>query len=59
MSVGKAYRQVGTDSKRQRPKRGDHLTAARAAALPYVAVILCTLGIISVYSLAVVRKTIS
>jgi hypothetical protein len=32
---------------------------AKGVSLPYVAVILCTLGIISVYSLAVVGKTIS
>jgi len=32
---------------------------AKGVPLPYVAAILCTLGIISVYSLAVVGKTIS
>jgi uncharacterized membrane protein YraQ (UPF0718 family) len=36
-----------------------YILMAKGVPLPYVAVILCTLGIISVYSLAVVGKTIS
>ena len=36
-----------------------YILMARGVPLPYVAVILCTLGIISVYSLSVVGKTIS
>ena len=32
---------------------------AKGAPLPYVTAMLCTLGIISVYSLSVVGKTIS
>jgi uncharacterized membrane protein YraQ (UPF0718 family) len=36
-----------------------YLLMARGVSLPYVAAILCTLGIISVYSLSVVGKTIS
>jgi hypothetical protein len=36
-----------------------YILMAKGVALPYVAMILCTLGIIRVYSLAVVGKTIS
>jgi uncharacterized membrane protein YraQ (UPF0718 family) len=36
-----------------------YILMTKGVPLPYVAVILCTLGIISVYSLAVVGKTIS
>jgi uncharacterized membrane protein YraQ (UPF0718 family) len=36
-----------------------YILMAKGVPLPYVAVILCTLGIISIYSLAVVGKTIS
>ena len=36
-----------------------YILMARGVPVPYVAVILCTLGIISVYSLSVVGKTIS
>ena len=36
-----------------------YILMAKRVPLPYVAVILCTLGIISVYSLAVVGKTVS
>jgi hypothetical protein len=36
-----------------------YILMARGVPLPYVAAILCTLGIISVYSLSVVGKTIS
>jgi uncharacterized membrane protein YraQ (UPF0718 family) len=36
-----------------------YILMAKGVPLPYVAAILCTLGIISVYSLAVVGKTIS
>lgn len=36
-----------------------YILMAKGVPLPYAAVILCTLGIISVYSLAVVGKTIS
>jgi uncharacterized membrane protein YraQ (UPF0718 family) len=36
-----------------------YILMAKGVPLPYVAVILCTLGIVSVYSLAVVGKTIS
>lgn len=36
-----------------------YILMAKGVPLPYVAAILCTLGIISVYSLAVMGKTIS
>jgi len=36
-----------------------YIAMTRGVPLPYVAVILCTLGIYSVYSAAVVGKTIS
>jgi len=36
-----------------------YIAMARGVPLPYVAAILCTLGIVSVYSLSVVGKTIS
>jgi hypothetical protein len=36
-----------------------YILMAKGVPLPYVAVILCTLGIISVFSLSVVGKTIS
>lgn len=36
-----------------------YILMVRGVRLPYVEVILCTLGIISVYSLSVVGKTIS
>jgi uncharacterized membrane protein YraQ (UPF0718 family) len=36
-----------------------YILMAKGAPLPYVAVVLCTLGIISVYSLSVMGKTIS
>ena len=36
-----------------------YILMAHGVPLPYVASILCTLGIISVYSLSVVGKTIS
>jgi hypothetical protein len=36
-----------------------YIVMSKGAPLPYVVTILCTLGIISVFSLAVVGKTIS
>ena len=36
-----------------------YIALTRGAPLPYVVTILCTLGIVSVYSLAIVGKSIS
>jgi hypothetical protein len=36
-----------------------YVAMSRGVTLPYVAVLLCTLGIYSVYSAAVIGKTIS